>query len=80
MILTLKQNSPYQPSLYMNGQAITETSSHKHLGLTFTNNCNWNEYINNITAALWTRLNLLRVLKFKINRQFIFYFGPLRSA
>ena len=68
MILTLKRNSPYHPPLYMNGLAITETSSHKHLGLTFTNNCNWNEHINNITAAAWTRLNLLRTLKFKINR------------
>ena len=35
MILTLKRNSPYHPSLYMNGLAITETSSHKHLDLLY---------------------------------------------
>ena len=35
MILTLKRNSPYHPPLYMNGLAITETSSHKHLDLLY---------------------------------------------
>ena len=67
-ILSLKRNPPLHPPLYMNGIPITDASSHKHLGLTFTNNCNWAEHINNITAAAWTRLNLLRSLKFKINR------------
>ena len=52
----------------MNGIPITDASSHKHLGLTFTNNCNWAEHINNITAAARTRLNLLCSLKSKINR------------
>ena len=68
MLLTLKRFSPHHPPLYMNGTAITETSSHKHLGLTFSNNCSWNEHISNITATAWTRLNLLRALKFKIKR------------
>ena len=52
----------------MNGTAITETTSHKHLGLTLSKNCSWNEHINNITSTACTRLNLLRRLKFKINR------------
>ena len=67
-ILSLKRNPPLHPPLYMNGIPISDASSHKHLGLTFTNNCNWAEHINNITAVAWTRLNLLRPLKFKINR------------
>ena len=68
MLLTLKRISPHHPSLYMNGTAITETTSHKHLGLTFCNNCSWNKHINNITATAWVRLKLLRALKFRINR------------
>ena len=68
MILTLKHFSPYHPPLFMNGTAITETTSHKHLGLTLSKNCSWNEHINNITSTACTRLNLLRTLKFKINR------------
>ena len=67
-ILSLKRNPPLHSPLYMNGTPITDASSHKHLGLTFTNNCNWAEHINNITTAAWTRLNLSRALKFKINR------------
>ena len=68
MLLTLKRISPHHPSLYLNGTAITETTSHKHLGLTFCNNCSWNEHVNNITATAWVRLKLLRALKFRINR------------
>lgn len=47
---------------------ITNTPTHKHLGLTFSNTCNWAEHIRNITKAAWVRLNLLRALKFKVNR------------
>lgn len=68
MILSLKRDSPHHLPIYMNGIPITETSSHKHLGLTFADNCSWNEHIHNTTTAAWTRLNLLRALKFKINR------------
>ena len=68
MILSLKRDSPHHPPIYMNGIPITKTSSHKHLGLTFADNCSWNEHTNNTTTAAWTRLNLLRALKFKMNR------------
>ena len=64
MILSLKRDQP----LYMNGVLVRNTSLHKHLGLTLANNCSWTEHINNITNTAWHRLNLLRVLKFKINR------------
>ena len=67
-ILSLKRSPLLHPPLYMNGTPITDASSHKHLGLTFNNNCNCAEHINNITTSAWTRLNLLRALKFKINR------------
>ena len=68
MILSLKRDQPFHPPLYMNGVLVRNTSSHKHLGLTLANNCSWTEHINNITSTAWHRLNLLRVLKFKINR------------
>ena len=68
MILTLKRNPPQHPPLFMNGTPITITASHKHLGIIFTNNCSWNEHIINITKAAYTRLNLLRALKLRLNR------------
>ena len=68
MILSLLKNPPLHPTLYMNNTPIATTASHKHLGLTFSNNCSWNEHINNITKTAYSRLNLLRALKFKVNR------------
>ena len=67
-ILSLKRDQPFHPPFYMNGVLVRNTSSHKHLGLTLANNCSWTEHISNITSTAWHRLNLLRVLKFKINR------------
>ena len=68
LLLTLKRILPFHPPLFMNGSVISETTSHKHLGITFSRNCSWNEHISNITTTAWSRLNLLRALKFKINR------------
>ena len=53
----------------MDNVLVTNTSAHKHLGITFSNSCNWAEHIENISAAAWTRLNLLRVLKFNLKRK-----------
>ena len=36
------------PTLYMNQQDIITAKSHKHLGLTFTNDLSWHEHLNNI--------------------------------
>ena len=53
----------------MNYVVLNETTSHKHLGLTISNTCYWTEHINNIAEAAWSRLNLVRLFKFKINRK-----------
>ena len=71
MLLTLKHFSPYHTPLFMNGIAITENTSNKHLGLTLSNNCSWNEHINNITSTACTRLNLNRDALEKIYNSFI---------
>ena len=68
LLLTLKRILPFHPPLLMNGSVISETTSHKHLGVTFSRNCSWNEHISNITTSAWSILNLLRALKFKIKR------------
>ena len=53
----------------MNNVVLNETTSHKHLGLTISNTCSWIEHINNIAETARSRLNLMRLLKFKINRK-----------
>ena len=69
MLMSRKRNPGHHPPLYMNDTMILDTTSHKHLGLTCSNTCNWNEYINKIATTAWGRLNLLRILKFKLKRQ-----------
>ena len=68
LLISLKQNPVLHPQLLMNDTVISESTSHKHLGITFSNTCSWTEHIAKITESAWLRLNLLRALKFKINR------------
>ena len=69
MVFTWKQNPLVHPPLYMNNTMIKETKIHKHFGLTFSNTCNWAEYVTSISGKAWARLYLLRTLKFRVSRK-----------
>ena len=69
MIFSRKANPPQHPPLLMNNIVLTETDTHKHLGLTLSNTCTWSNHIQTITTKAWTRLNLLRALKFRVSRK-----------
>ena len=64
----------------MNQQDIIIVESHKHLGLTFTNDLSWHEHLNNIKTKAWHRINVMRKLKFQLNRISlqIIYFSFIR--
>ena len=68
-LVARKQQPILHPTLKMNNVPLKETTNHKHYGITFSNSCTWSVYIETITDAAWKRLNLLRTLKFKVNRQ-----------
>ena len=53
----------------MQNQQITEVDSHKHLGLYLSNDCTWHKHINYITEIAWTRIKIMRRLKFKLDRK-----------
>ena len=53
----------------MQNYQISEVDSHKHLGLYFSNDCTWHQHINYITEKAWTRINIMRKLKFKLDRK-----------
>ena len=42
--------------------------SHKHLGLVLSNDCTWHQHIDYITKQAWNRINIMRKLKFKLDR------------
>ena len=71
MLISRKLNPVLHPPLFMNGTMIKNTSFHKHLGLTFLNNGSWDEHVKSISEKSWSRLNLLKALKFKVSRKFL---------
>ena len=68
MIISRKANPPQHPPLFMDDVILTESDTHKHLGITFSASCTWSNHIQNITRKAMTRLNLMRTLKFKVSR------------
>ena len=64
----------------MNRHDIITVESHKHLGLTFTNDLSWHEHLINIKTKAWYRINVMRKLKFQLNRKSlqIIYFSFIR--
>ena len=69
MLISRKLIHVNHPPLLMNGIVITEQQSHKHLGITFSKACTWSEHIDEIAKKGWSRLNLLRSLKFRVSRK-----------
>ena len=53
----------------MDQQAINEVTSHKHIGFIFTNDCNWHEHIDYVKTKAWFRINIMRKLKFQLDRK-----------
>ena len=53
----------------MNDQQVLEVDCHKHLGLYLSNNGSWHQQINFILGRAWCRINIMRKLKFKLDRK-----------
>ena len=48
---------------------ISELQSHKHVGLFLSNDCFWDNHFKYIKDKAWQRLNIMRSLKFKLDRK-----------
>ena len=64
----------------MNDNALENTTEHKHLGLNFNSKGIWKDHINDIYSKACTRLNVLRMLKYSLDRNSLekLYFGFIR--
>jgi hypothetical protein len=69
IVLSAKKNKPFHPELYLDDSAISEVSAHTHLGLTLQNNLSWKKHILEIHSKASTCLNMLKSLKFRLERQ-----------
>lgn len=64
-----KLNQLHHPPLYMQNHEITEVKFHKHLGVYFSDDCSWHHHINYVKEKAWDRINVMRKLKFKLDRK-----------
>ena len=69
MLISKKVNKPDTPPLFMQNQQISEVPEHKHLGVILSNDCSWSAHIKYVTEKAWKRINVIRSLKFTLNRR-----------
>ena len=53
----------------MNGEMIKQVDSHKHLGIFFSNTCTWNTHLEYVLDKAWSRINIMRRLKYTLDRK-----------
>ncbi len=53
----------------MNNVLVTDVNSHKHLGLYLNKEGTWHQHIDYITGKAWRRINIMRKLKFHLDRK-----------
>ena len=68
MVIFRKLIKPLHPPLEMNNQILQQGTNHKHLGLFFSNNGLWHDHIDYNVKKAYTRLNMLRKVRFILNR------------
>lgn len=61
--------NPDHPPLYMQNQHIAEVETLKHLGLYLSSDCSRHQHIKYIADKAWGRINIVRNLKFKLDRK-----------
>lgn len=69
LIITKRRTKSHHPPLRMGNTKIKEVKSHKHLGITFSNDGSWNQHINIINEKAWKRIGSLRKNKFILDRR-----------
>ena len=48
---------------------ITEVDTHKHLGIHLSNDGTWHSHIQYIKENAWARINIMRKLKYTLDRK-----------
>ena len=69
IILSRKHNNPYHPPVLLNQTQIAEVNSHKHPGIIFINDYTWHEHLELVKSKTWKRINIMRKLKFQLDRK-----------
>ena len=68
LVFFVKRVKTLHPSLYLNSTCIEEVDKHIQLGLILQSNMSWRCHIQYIFEKASKRLNILKLLKYKLNR------------
>ena len=82
MFLTRAKNNILRPSLIFDHVQLDYVKTHKHLGLTLSDDCTWHAHISNISSSASKVLGTMKLLKFKLKRAtlnqiYISYLRPI---
>ncbi len=69
LLLFSRRHISSNPVLYLNGARISKESTHKHLGIIFSNKGDWNAHIELIIKKTTNKINILRKLKYILDRK-----------
>ena len=68
LLLSRKSNHINHPPVFMNNHLISEVKEHKHLGVFLSHDLSWHKQIEYIKSKAWKRVNIMRSLKFILDR------------
>ena len=80
MLISRKIHRINHQALYFNNIPIMEVQTHKHLGVYISDKCDWQAHLEYIQAKAWSRVHLLRSLKFVLDQKSLqtMYFSFIR--
>ena len=80
LTISRKRNQLPMPDFTMSNVSIPKVDFHKHLGVCISNSGNWHDHIEYISKKAWERINIMRRLKFTLDRKSleVIYFSFVR--
>ena len=72
LLISRKLNKLNHPPIIMQNLQISEVAFHKHLGIYLSNECIyciWHHHIKYFSEKAWGRVNVMRKIKFKLDRK-----------
>ena len=79
-LMTCSFRSINHHDIVFDGMVLPETSTHKHLGLTFNSDLSWSSHIKNILDSVSPMADVLKKLKYKVDKESLekIYFSFIR--
>ena len=80
ILFTRKRTNIMNQDIVLNNNIIAQEKTHTHLGITFASDATWGDHISRVYEKTALRLNILRMLKYDLDRKSLsrFYLSYIR--